>query len=299
MLVLALAAAAAPGTMAESPPPLQLVSPAHGSTTNQPTILVAGTTSPGTSVVVNGYVVAVGADGNFSVQIALRPGANTINATASLGSGVSTSVVVETTFIDPSLVLGEELSAAQANVTSLQMQLHSAESNATVLEAQVEALDEELTVKSLELTKTKGDLASANNNIVSITGQLAGVSMLAGLALLAALAAIGLVLVQARRGRGAGAGPSGAGQVLAGGASGPVSQAGAAEAGGAMKGRLSSRAGAGGEAAGGDAGDPTRGGVTKEKPEPGGDGAGANAALGSETSQAEAAAGTVEQHQDR
>jgi hypothetical protein len=70
-----------------TPPPLSLGSPADGLLTNLSTVRVAGATEPGASATLNGEAVEVGPDGAFSVELALRPGVNTITVVATDPAG--------------------------------------------------------------------------------------------------------------------------------------------------------------------------------------------------------------------
>ncbi len=64
---------------------LAITSPSEGLITNNPSITIAGTTTPGATVTINGSPAAVGADGAFSDGVAINKGINTINTVASLG----------------------------------------------------------------------------------------------------------------------------------------------------------------------------------------------------------------------
>ncbi|MFZ5390780.1 MAG: helix-turn-helix domain-containing protein [Patescibacteria group bacterium] len=69
------------------PPRLSLVEPIGDFTTAQPTVLVKGTTRPGTLVFINNQSLAVGETGGFSVQVPLQPGLNTLTIEAQKNYG--------------------------------------------------------------------------------------------------------------------------------------------------------------------------------------------------------------------
>lgn len=64
------------------PPQLEIVSPAMDSSTTSPVVTLAGTTRPGTEVLVNNEVVEVMESGRFVAQVTLRPGLNTLTVKA-------------------------------------------------------------------------------------------------------------------------------------------------------------------------------------------------------------------------
>ena len=83
------------------PPTLNLTSPADGLITNQAALVVSGKTNDATSspvsvkVFVNdgaGQAAEVAADGSFSINITLAPGANTIRVVATDAAGKSTTI---------------------------------------------------------------------------------------------------------------------------------------------------------------------------------------------------------------
>lgn len=70
-------------TVDTTAPLLLLTTPAQGSATEFPTVLVAGTTEPGAHLVINEVVVNVRSDGSFSFHLPLAEGTNVITATSS------------------------------------------------------------------------------------------------------------------------------------------------------------------------------------------------------------------------
>ncbi len=72
------------------PPPLTITSPATGSTTSLSSVSVSGTTTPADvlTLIVDGQLTAVAPDGSWSASVPLKPGPNTITATATGLGGV-------------------------------------------------------------------------------------------------------------------------------------------------------------------------------------------------------------------
>jgi hypothetical protein len=82
-------------------PSVAISSPANGSATSNPTATVTGTASDAvalSSLSVGGAAVAVGAGGAWSASVALKPGANTITATATNQSGLAKSASETVTY---------------------------------------------------------------------------------------------------------------------------------------------------------------------------------------------------------
>jgi hypothetical protein len=95
------ARALAEGVLASYYPSVAIASPANGSATSSPTVTVNGTASDSlalSSLTVNGAAVAVGAGGAWSAAVALKPGANTITATATNQSGLARSAAETVTY---------------------------------------------------------------------------------------------------------------------------------------------------------------------------------------------------------
>src|SRR6266702_3808197 len=103
-------------------PSILITTPADGTTTDRPVISVSGITEPAVALVVNGIVVAVGADGNFSVDVALHPGTNVVRATATDRAGNQANATVTVVFADPIPGLSQGLS----NVTEALRQVEDA-----------------------------------------------------------------------------------------------------------------------------------------------------------------------------
>lgn len=353
-------------------PSLTLSAPLNGTTTTVPTVRITGTTEPKASVSANGVAAVVASNGAFSFLLALAPGNNHVDVTATDPAGNSATLSLNVTFKDPVPGLLASLSAtnaelnatraslsetrgalaetqtdlaaaqadlatAQNNLTALQADLNTtnavlaeaqeavsdaqahvqaaeanvtkavakavaAQSAATALAASLAATDaalngtqEDLVATNLELDKTEKDLDASNANIVSLTGQVATLSILAAVALLAALAAIALFIVQARRAERGGGGQSAERKGRTAPADVVVSKA-DEDAGerSAARSSLSSKSARGGELGSADGADGTAPGVVHGSAKGGEPAQGGASSLGSETSQAEAAAGTSE-----
>jgi hypothetical protein len=150
-----------------------LTEPQDGTATTVPTVRVSGRALNATRVAVNGLVVDVQADGNFSLVVALSPGNNTIIATAwdSLGFATTASVVVR--FDDPVPGLLAALEAARAELANLSAQLNATNAALAAAEAQVAAAYEALNATRSDLNATRADLDAASNALAAAQAQLA------------------------------------------------------------------------------------------------------------------------------
>ncbi len=101
-------------------PSISISAPSDGATVAVPTVTVSGSTEAGATLVVNGLEVAVDPDGDFSVEVALAEGANTITATATDPAGNSASDSVDVTFANPVPGLEEDLDAAEQDLLATQ-----------------------------------------------------------------------------------------------------------------------------------------------------------------------------------
>ncbi len=79
-------------------PDLTFASPVDGLVTDAPIVDVSGTTEPDARLVVNGLVVAVEANGSFSIRLGLAPGENTITATAADAAGNIARATIRVTY---------------------------------------------------------------------------------------------------------------------------------------------------------------------------------------------------------
>ena len=86
-------------------PAVTIASPLNGVTVSTPSVTVSGTASDAvelSSLTVDGTAVAVAATGgSWSTSVALKPGANTITATATDQAGISSTAVVTVTYAPP------------------------------------------------------------------------------------------------------------------------------------------------------------------------------------------------------
>lgn len=85
-------------------PALAIASPASGATVSSPAVTLAGTATSGSgiaSLLVNGLPVPVGSGGGWSSQVALSPGANTINAVMVDGAGEVSDAQISVTYQPP------------------------------------------------------------------------------------------------------------------------------------------------------------------------------------------------------
>ncbi|HYA10849.1 MAG TPA: Ig-like domain-containing protein [Thermoplasmata archaeon] len=88
-------------TVETTPPTLAFTSPASGSTVSVPDVVVTGTAAVGSTLVVDGYSVAVSSAGTFSVELPLSPGSNTITATATDSAGNTATRTLTVTYNNP------------------------------------------------------------------------------------------------------------------------------------------------------------------------------------------------------
>jgi hypothetical protein len=88
-------------TIASYYPSIAITSPSEGSTSASASVTVSGTATDGvalTSVTVDGKAVTVGAGGAWSTSLPLTAGANTITATATDQSGLSSTATLHVTY---------------------------------------------------------------------------------------------------------------------------------------------------------------------------------------------------------
>jgi len=146
-------------------PPLSLVTPANGLTTETPVITTSGTTEPGVSLVVNGISVAVESDGSFSCEIALIEGENTITATATDASDNSATVSVSVIYVNPVHELEEELEETRDELVDVREELNNTQDELGSLEDDLEAALEELSTTQDELDAAEEELAVVQNEL--------------------------------------------------------------------------------------------------------------------------------------
>ena len=174
-----------------APTKLTVTTPSDGSTVTTSTVRVNGTTEAGASVIINGYVVYVDDDGNFSAVVALAEGENTITVRATDGTwGLSTSASIVVTYdnemqdeIDD---LKARLTAAEAAISATNTWLSSVNDtlakcydaqNATADDVDdmiedVIAMKAALIELRASLNDTNGSLISTDANVTALTGDL-------------------------------------------------------------------------------------------------------------------------------
>ena len=107
------------------PPTLNVTSPADGLITNNPSLVVAGTTNDSTSspvtLTVNGQAVTVGSNGSFSTTLTLSEGDNTITIKVADKAGKTTTVVRTVT-----------LDTSAPNIVSITIEPNPATTGATM-----------------------------------------------------------------------------------------------------------------------------------------------------------------------
>jgi hypothetical protein len=109
-----------------TPPMLTLTSPADGLTTDHSTVVVSGTTEPGVQVAVKGVLASVGADGSFSLSIALREGTNLITVVATDSAGNRATASMTVTYENPVPGLERDLSVTRDALDALRRELAEA-----------------------------------------------------------------------------------------------------------------------------------------------------------------------------
>lgn len=83
------------------PPRLNIVEPINDYTTDKPIVVIKGNTQAGTQVSINGQAVQVTEQGDFIEDIPLRPGLNTVVATAQKTYGRPVTVTKLIKFVPP------------------------------------------------------------------------------------------------------------------------------------------------------------------------------------------------------
>ena len=132
-----------------NPAKLTITSPSDGSTVTTPSVRINGTTNPSASVVVNGYVVYVDDDGNFSVVLALEEGKNiitvtAINETLDLTTSVSIVITYENEMQDEIDDLKENATEQQELIAALQARLTAAEAAISATNAWLSSVSDTL-----------------------------------------------------------------------------------------------------------------------------------------------------------
>ena len=133
-------------TVDETPPTLSIVSPEDGESFETSVIAVSGWTEPGVSLVINGMVVAVEADGSFSCNVLLVEGNNSIVATATDPAGNWASASVTVTYEPSDDALTEDLEDALNALNETEAELDETQDD---LDDAVERIDSLSTLVTL------------------------------------------------------------------------------------------------------------------------------------------------------
>ncbi|MDD1771804.1 MAG: hypothetical protein LUQ09_02680, partial [Methanomassiliicoccales archaeon] len=173
------------------PTKVMITSPSDGSTVTTPSVRINGTANPSATVVVNGILVYVNDDGNFSVVIALEEGENIIIVTAineTLGLTTSASIIVtyENEMQDVIDDLKTRLTVAEAAINATNILLSNVNDtlsecydaqNATADEVadmieDITSMKEALIELRASLNDTNGNLISTDANVTAMAGDL-------------------------------------------------------------------------------------------------------------------------------
>ena len=159
----------------KDPPPLTLLSPADGTSTNVSSVWVRGITEPGATLSLNGAPVWVAANGSFAAPLFLVPGSNAIDLRAVDRSGNRASLLANVTYNDPLPALEQALAAAQAELAAAEAaqaaaaaELASAQANVSEAEARVAALEADANVTAAERDEAVADLAAALEEVAAL-----------------------------------------------------------------------------------------------------------------------------------
>jgi hypothetical protein len=196
----------------ETPPTVSIATPADGTTVEQATVTVSGTTEPGVTLEVNGVLVAVDGNGGFSVELALLEGENEIMAVATDPAGNSATDSASVTFDDPQEdltediqdeldVLQEELDQLYDVLDVVNDRLNDTWIDLTAAVGELEEVSSELNDTEDSLIDSQGELDDANGRIDSLTSL---VTMLAAVTILLAALVVVMMLMHLRSRKGPG-----------------------------------------------------------------------------------------------
>ena len=164
----------------QTPPALAVTAPTDGSNTNEPSVVVSGTTEDGATVWVNGVVASDGTS-DWSATVVLSEGWNTIVVTAEDAVGNSAIATLTVEYIPPVYVTPEELAAVQSDLMSLIGNVTAAlTENVSALQGQIDglgdALAENISALQSQLDAAVADImalqASLAENITDLQGQI-------------------------------------------------------------------------------------------------------------------------------
>lgn len=138
-----------------------------------PAVAVSGIAAPGSNVSVGGVQVYVNDSGAFSWNIMLVEGANLFNVTVSDASGVSETLIVEMTYVDPLSDLEEELAAAYEVICLLLSELNATYSEIASIEAEISSLLDQLNDADDEIESLEGQLSELQTALDGALDELA------------------------------------------------------------------------------------------------------------------------------
>jgi hypothetical protein len=182
-----------------TPPDLTVFAPTDGLELVLPTVTVLGQTEPGATVSVAGTAASVAPDGTFSVPVALGPGDNKLEVVATDAAGNSRGTSVTVAYSDPYATLPDDYQTLNADYDALSDELSAVRDSATTSENLLEEARANILDLTVAQANAQGDLAEALEQNAQLASQGATLAMLAGVALIAGAAAVGLALVQNRR----------------------------------------------------------------------------------------------------
>lgn len=182
----------------EGLPQLAVLTPLDGDTFDTPVITVSGVTSPNSTLSVGGYVVSLGATGDFSIPYPLQVGENDIVLEVTDEFGFATSMTVAVTYEDRTAELIAELEELTARYVKLSKDLNASDAELAALQTKIDdltgRLDSSLSqIHELNnsLETVNGDLSNARSDIQGLPSTVfvgAGLAAVVAISLLAMLA---------------------------------------------------------------------------------------------------------------
>jgi hypothetical protein len=154
------------------PPVLDVDDPPRGYVTEWSEINVYGTTDPGITLTVNGYLVDVSDDGSFSCNISLRNGDNKILVKAVDGSGNTALHLTNVTFNDPVISLKEDMMKALDDIATLTLEISDLRSDHSDMALLLAGLRNDLDINMMNLSQIEENLTLLNTEIGTLTEEL-------------------------------------------------------------------------------------------------------------------------------
>jgi parallel beta-helix repeat protein len=156
-------------------PTLIVSEPIDGSVVNECVVTVSGSTDSNATLSVNGILAAVDPLGDFSLQVALFDGPNTITVNATSPSGNWTTVILRVTYSNPIYELRDLLDQATAELNATQSRLDDLSALLAVIWAllnttqdQQDLLKAQILLLEGQLNATLDDLNAAEGNVTSL-----------------------------------------------------------------------------------------------------------------------------------